>query len=97
MSLPLVSTEELYACSPFPTCQVKIVRRGMLAEVEQKSELTRLTLLAPRKGDTLAAGSTVWVRGDACKQSWAMCIYTCDDVSFILVPKDQVVAVTPVG
>lgn len=82
------------ACTPFPSTSIKVEVKAGLPVMKHRAELTALQVVYSQGeyDDTFTPGTTVWVRGDACKHDFARAVYEVEkDKPFILVPQDMIV------
>jgi hypothetical protein len=79
------------ACAPWPTTQVAPEKNGGFIVAKQKKDLTGLKVVFG--ADKIAAGATVYVRGDLCFDPEAKKIHSVDGKEFVLIPENEIVIV----
>lgn len=84
----MVSQNKKIAVTPFETTQTQVSVTGGLARVQQKAELTKLTIVF--QGEGYFPGDTVWVKGELCKHGFANEVYEIDGKKFVMIPAEFV-------
>ena len=84
------------AVSPFPNREIVSVVTNGYRDIQQNTDLTMLQVVYPYSDPeanlNIAAGSSVWVRGDLAKTNYAKVLSTKEDgKKFILLPFSEVI------
>jgi|SRR6185312_16149128 len=93
----MITVNDWVATTPFSEVNVTTSTQRGVAMIKQATKLTKLTTVAEARfndGTIVAAGTTVYVKGDTMKHQWASEVLEADDGSkFIMIPRQMICAI----